>query len=220
MSSVRQAQMLTTTPPSPRLQCSFPPYINFLAQLLRHPLGTASPEYMECIISSFPVLYMLYPSSANQSPAKQRIQVVSQPEPSDVTLGSSRMFSIIHGDFLNTLSSLKHGARTIGQLLAPRVCDVPKYQSEDCSNSPPLNSRNILSETAETSESKSLDSKNSKLSPLRFSSSDLQILWDSSQSSLGLQATSPNFLQTSLQNTLQILIPVLFRCLAVADTLT
>ena len=115
-----------TRPPSPWFQCSFPLYIDFLTQLLRLLLESGFSVFLEYVINSFPVFYILYLSSANQSLADQRDQVVSQSEFSDVTFGSPRMFSIIHGNYLNTLSLLKHGARTRHWLLAHRIDAVLK----------------------------------------------------------------------------------------------
>ena len=62
--------------------------------------------------------------------------------------------SSIHGDYLNTLSLLKHGTRTIHWLLACRADDVVNYQSHDCSNSKLPNSKIILPKTAARRESK------------------------------------------------------------------
>ena len=96
----------------------FPLYIDTLTQLLKLLLESAFSVSMENIINSFPVFYLLYPSSANQRQANEKFQVVSQLEFSDVALDFSRKFSIIHGDYLSTLSSVKHGTRTIHWLLA------------------------------------------------------------------------------------------------------
>ncbi len=173
---------------------------------------------MEYLINSFPDFYMLFPSSANQSLANQIVQVVRHSEFSDATLGSSRMFSIIHRDYLKTLSLFQHGARTIHWFLAHRIDDVLKYQCHDCPNSPPPKSRTILSERAERNESKKMGLE--QLQTLLSSDSvrhDLEVSLDSTRFSLGVQAASPNFLQTSPHDTLQILLPVLFGCLDVAD---
>ena len=107
---------------------------------------------------------------------------------SDVTLGSSRLFSIIHGDYLSTLSFLKHGTKAIHWLLACGADDVSNHQSHNCSNSLLPNSKIILSEIAERSESKSRELK-TPISPahefcssaLRSPETRLNSLWECRQ---------------------------------------
>ncbi len=206
-------------------------------QWLSHP--TSDISHWNSFLWVYGIHYQLFSSLLHA------LSFVSQSESSDVTLGSSRMISIIYGDYLNTLSSLKHRSRTIHWLLTYRIDDVPKYQSHGCSKTPPLKSRNILSEIAERSEWKSWDTKNSKFfspqvlfvtiwrSPGTLLDSfwecrqlhsvslwNLPDSWSPFQFSLDMPATSPNFLQRSSHITLPILIPVLFGCLDVADTQT
>ena len=102
------------------------------------------------------------------------------------------MFFIKHGDYLSTLSFLKNGTRTIHWLLACRIIEVVKYQSHDCCNSPPSNSRIIPSDIVGRSESKSWDLK-TPISPLlESSSSRSKIFWYSFRFSLGVQNASPS----------------------------
>ena len=75
----------------------------------------------------------------------------------DVNLGSSRMFVIIRGDYLYTLSLLKHGTCIIHWLLAREADDVVNYQSHGCSNSELPNTGIFISEIAVKRESKNWD---------------------------------------------------------------
>ena len=103
----RRADMLTTRPPSPWFQNLFLLHMLpfWFSQLISASHLVIGPfVFLECIINLIPVLLTLYSSSANQSPVTLQVQVVSQSRFSDVTFGSSRIFSIIHGSCFNTLS--------------------------------------------------------------------------------------------------------------------
>ena len=113
---VSRAEMLTTIPPSPRSQHLFSLYMLqcwFSHLNSTNHLVTGSFVFLENFINLFPALHTVFSSSANQKSATLQVLVVSQSECSDVTLGSSRRFSIKHGNYFNTFLLFLHSARTI-----------------------------------------------------------------------------------------------------------
>ena len=110
---VHWAEMLTTRPPSPWSQHLFSLYVLlcWLSQLIS--ANHLSFVFLEYTINLFLVFHTLYALSAIQSPAALRVKVVSQSEFTDVTLGSSRTLSAIHGSCFKTLSLLLHSVRII-----------------------------------------------------------------------------------------------------------
>ena len=120
-------EMLTTRPPSPWSQYLISLYMLmcwFSQWISANHFITGFFVFLEYKINLFPVLHTLYSASANQSLATLQVQVISQSEFSDVTLGSSGMFSIIHGSCFNTLSLFIHSVRILHLLLAHRVDDI------------------------------------------------------------------------------------------------
>ena len=112
-SPVHWAEMLTTRPPWSQnlfllqmLLCWFPQLISANHFII------GSFVFLEYILNFFTVLHTLYSSWANQSSVTLQVQVVSHSEFSHVTLGFSRLFSIIHGDWFNTLFLFTHSTLT------------------------------------------------------------------------------------------------------------